>query len=660
MCGITGCVNRRSDISINNLDIIVWALNILQNRGNDSYGIGCREFMPDDGTSKISLFKRANVDKQYFEDIMESDLNYIRDNAALYYPMIGHCRWATHGRTSCANAHPHFDWTRNFALVHNGTIENYDECRQFLSNKGIDSVSQTDTEVIVNLISYYYHDVNGAGTGADIQNAIRDAIQHLKGTWACALISNYHPDDIIVFCNTCPLLVGWSDSLISVASEASAFTDHIEKYGRLKDGIILILGKKWEIDIEQFEYIRDHSSDGGLTSPAPYKHWMLREINDQSKFSANLLQRYMRKYDTGIRIDIPELESVADNLIGARHLLLVGCGTSYYAGCYARSFFCGLNHYETVQCIDASDFDLSYLPLDLDLCQDQPTVRSHVCCFLLSQSGETMDLIRVQKILKGRHITDIAVCNVPYSSITTSAEATILTSAGREVAVASTKSYTNQIIVLKLVSIWLTQTLRSQTGVKLETSAPQIEANTKAGTELEDLDSIMGDIVNLSSQINEVIENETKTIQEWSRVLKDCQRVFILGKKFGYNIAKEASLKLKEIGYLHAEAYSSGALKHGPYSLIEEGRPIIFIAGSDDDLHVTINEVRSRGALVYVVTDDPASYSNSDAIIQIPHNRALPGILQIIPFQLLSYYIAIEKGHNPDFPRNLAKSVTVD
>jgi len=625
MCGITGILtigDGITDIHVA-LAAMKFGLIALQNRGNDSFGLA---YFRD---SEIVIKKRANPNKQYFQTLMKNELEELtNDHQIDNKPILGHCRWSTHGRNTDINAHPHYDSTQQFALVHNGTIENYLELKEKMLCQDITFQSDTDSEVIVNLIAYYYQefrsDTNRNNTEYEIiRSAVLKTISSLKGIWACALITTYLPNSIIAFSHFCPLILGWGPNILTLASEKSAFDETIKKYGKLKEDTVFLIDRNPPKD-EWFKYIDTNLNIQEPVSPDPFPYWMLREIHEQEQVTYNLLDKYLTE-SGDIKLD--SLEPYFRDLITSEHLILIGCGTSYYAGKYSRHFLTDLNLFRTVQCIDASEFDLSYLPAG-----------SRVVCFLLSQSGETMDLIRVQEQLKEREIPNIAIVNVKGSSIDTGAQATVFIDAKREVAVASTKSYTNQVLTLRLISIWLQSALKINTNTVIK--------NLRA----------------VPKQICQVIQEGESIIRNWAKVLSLCERVFILGKKIGYSIAKEASLKLKEVGYLHSEAYSASALKHGPYSLIEEGKPIIFIISRDDNneaISNTIMEVKSRGALVYIVTDWETPPVN-DSCIKTPYNPELYGILQIIPFQLLAYYLALEKGHNPDFPRNLAKSVTVD
>jgi glucosamine--fructose-6-phosphate aminotransferase (isomerizing) len=610
MCGIIACLaNNCQECQ----STIVSGINKLQNRGNDSYGIGTVR----DG--QFHLAKIANPEKRSFRELIETDLTYFSVGTT----GLAHCRWATHGANTDLNAHPHLDHSRRFMLVHNGTIDNYLELREFLLQRGVTFQSDTDTEVIVNLIGYHYGTRDASVPPEErIRESIEATIEQLKGIWACVVISTETPETLWAFHYFCPLLVAWNEETrhVVIASERTGFGSQVTHCSKLPERVVYSITRESipRIEVESVDHSTSDRDD-----PSPFRHWMIREIHEQGNCLLHLINQRVNRE----RICFPELAPHLKKMVKAQHVILIGCGTSYYAGKYSRHFLQELDMYSTIQCIDASEFDMSYLP----------TLGSSYCV-LLSQSGETMDLIRVQQQLNDAGIFNLAIINVPKSTIQRQAGASILMEAGIEVAVASTKSYSCQIVAMKLVSLWLEQ----EVGV--------------------DIKSKFKPLTDIARQVEEVIDTYSNKLERWSQRLSVCRHLFILGKKNGYSLAKEASLKLKEVGYLHAESYSSSALKHGPYSLIEPGNPIVFILSRDDAtdaIHNTIAEVRSRGALTWVITDwEDAPVA--DDTIQLPYNGELYGILHIVPFQLLSYYIAMNKGHNPDYPRNLAKSVTVD
>lgn len=605
MCGIIAC------IGYNVYKYILYGINRLQNRGNDSYGIGS----VIDG--KLVYNKKSNPFKKSIEEVL---FNYLNEYINIHIG-IAHCRWSTHGDNSDKNAHPHVDYYNQFMLVHNGTINNYLELKKMLSINGFIFNSETDTEVIVNLISFNYNRTN------NVNHAINTTLSQLDGTFGCVLLCINDDKSLWCFRKHCPLVVGWTDDLksIVVCSEVSGFDTSIKHYHRLEENRIYKFNENCIIDniykIENIQKSINISIEDSNDTPYPHKHWMIKEIYQQSKIINHMVHNRIR--DNSIIFN--ELDNIQFEILN--NLIIIGCGTSYYAGTSGRHFFQSLNIFNTVLCIDASEFEITDIPKT-----------GSTLFLLLSQSGETLDLIRVQELLNDNKLSTISIVNVIGSTIDINSTATIGMYAGVEHAVASTKSYSCQIVLMKLMSLWLQQMFNV------------------------DIINQLTPLHNISYDIDNLIKNCYDRINNWSKILSRVNSVFILGRKTCYSIAKEASLKLKEVAYIHAEAYSASALKHGPYSLIEVGNPIIFIISKNDNNYNicnTISEVKARGALTWVVSDDDKLEVFDDKI-DIPYNQSLYGILHIIPFQILSYLIAINKGHNPDYPRNLAKSVTVD
>ena len=601
MCGIIAC------IGYNVYKYILYGINRLQNRGNDSYGIGTiinRSFI---------CSKKSNPLKKSIIDVLKDDLDkYLNINIG-----IAHCRWSTHGDNSDKNAHPHIDYYNQFMLVHNGTINNYFILKKMLIQNGFSFNSETDTEVIVNLISHFYNQ------SKDVHTAVSQSLVQLDGTFSCVLLCVNNSQSLWCFRKHCPLIVGWTENLesIVICSEVSGLDSSIKQYHRLDENKIYKFNQNEALDDTfKIEYVQKSIDDIGDT-PYPYPHWMFREINQQSTIINDIVNtRLNNEVLTFNELDNIPFETI-DNLI------IIGCGTSYYAGKTGRYFFQTSNVFNTVLCYDASEFEMSDIPK-----------KGQTLFLLLSQSGETLDLIRVQELLNENRLLNVSIVNVVGSTIDINSTATIGMYAGIEHAVASTKSYSCQILLMKLISLWL--------------------HHQKGG----DIRNQFRPISKISQDIDSLIKKCYDKINNWSKILAKVNSVFILGKKMCYSLAKEASLKLKEVAYIHAEAYSASALKHGPYSLIEVGNPIIFIISKNDtnyNICNTISEVRARGALTWVISDDD-KLEGFDDIIDVPYNPSLYGILHVIPFQILSYLIAVIKGHNPDYPRNLAKSVTVD
>ena len=644
MCGIVGCLNKcncnnNSTQTQSPLDVVSHSLHMLQNRGNDSYGLGQ---LSSRGT--LDIRKQSNLDKLPFYELMGESIRQLSEIDSDKYSdlVLGHCRWATHGANTDINAHPHLDFSKTMMIVHNGTIENFRELRQFLESKGITNQSDTDTEIIINLISYYFGigAVNVSATDLNLRmvEAIRQTTLQLKGIWACIVVATATPEHLYAFRSFCPLLVGWDreECEITLVSERSGLPKTVQYYAKLVEGQIYSFGVQSDLTALFQGTIHEVTEPiDELSDPSPFKHWMLREIYEQRDTLDCLLSKRIRiDHPHNIcqkpELNFPELELYLKIFVTVDHLYLVGCGTSHYASKYASHFLVDTGLFTTVQCVDASEFSEEHL-----------AINRRPGFIFFSQSGETMDLIRVQQLINSRGWFNLAIVNVNGSTIASNATVALNIEAGREVAVASTKSYSGQILLIRLLALWLDQRLN----VKVEKAISSLHT--------------------ISTMIGQVLDESSGTVKRWAERLVSSQRLFILGKHSGYSLARESALKLKEIAYLHAEAYSSSALKHGPYSLIEIGSPIIFIINRDntnDQIVNTVSEVRSRGAVVWVVTDlepELAKDLGDDHII-LPYNSELYGILVVTVFQLLAYHMALVKGHNPDFPRNLAKSVTVD
>jgi glucosamine--fructose-6-phosphate aminotransferase (isomerizing) len=539
------------------------------------------------------------------------------------YISIGHTRWATHGSKTDINAHPHHDNKDRISIVHNGIIENFCSLKKDLIQKGYKFISQTDTEVISVLIGYYLDN------DFSMTDAIKQTVSQLKGTWALVMIHRKYPNKIWITRNGSPLLLGIEEDFVMVASEQIAFHNYIKHYVVLnnQDVIEVSLNDKkisYNINIQEYKTRTKQRTDIIELSPIGYDHWTIKEIYEQP-------DSVLRAMNNGGRIlsdstvKLGGLDSNKTNLQDIDHIILLGCGTSLHSGLWVVDIFKGLDIFDTVSIYDGADFNKRDIPK-----------KGKVAAILISQSGETKDLHRCIQIIQENNMISIGVVNVIDSFIARESDCGVYLNAGREVAVASTKSFTNQCIVLSLIAIWFSQ-------------------NKK--TCLEKRKRIIKDLHNLPFQMKEVLKMENiEKIKQISRTIHFTNSLFILGKGKEEAIAKEGALKIKEITYIHAEGYSSSALKHGPFGLIVPGLPIILFDVNDkyrEKNENVLQEVNARGANVLKISDE-----NGELIIK--KNHTYGGILANIYIQLMSYYCALEKGLNPDFPRNLAKVVTVE
>lgn len=612
MCGICGYIGSEDAYQK-----LMDGLKMLQNRGYDSAGIctinGCLKWKKYASVNETSAIEILDKFEEYFKG---------------YTVGIAHTRWATHGPKTDDNSHPHICYRGRFALVHNGIIENYYDVKEKLLKDGIPFNSQTDTEVIVNLISYIH------SKGVPVDAAIKKALSQLEGTWGIVILCIDEPTKMYCARHGSPLLVGFSQDgkVAMVASEQSGFCKYVNNYLCLKDNDIVELektdnGVTFHKDNE-YEMLEVSIKDNELT-PDPYLHWTLKEIYEQTDSSVRALGMGGRIKDD-YEVKLGGLSSNIDDLKDVENIILLGCGTSYHAGLHCLPTLKRLCGFNTVQIFDGAEFS-EY---------DIPKI-GKTAIILLSQSGETKDLHHGLRLAQDKDLLTIGVINVVDSMIAREVSCGVYLNAGREVGVASTKAFTSQVLVLNLIALFFSQ----------------IKVLNKFKRKI-----IIEAIRRVPLNIKQVLDDVRSKCFAVAEYLKPFSSVFVLGRGVCESVAKEGALKIKEIGYIHAEGYSSSALKHGPYSLIEDGTPIIIISPEDEFFNKNlciIEEVKSRGAYVIAITDTTMSKSKADIVITVPKNVPFRGLLAAIPLQFIAYELACLKGHSPDFPRNLAKTVTV-
>jgi glucosamine--fructose-6-phosphate aminotransferase (isomerizing) len=609
MCGIFGIVSKeRQNICLK----IIEGLIQLQNRGYDSSGL-C---IIDDG--KLVLHKYASTLNESSLEKLRNALNskafgsHSFDSHALG---IGHNRWATHGQKNDVNAHPHLSCDKRFAIVHNGIIENYAELKQKLLNNGFTFASQTDSEVIANLISFYFQ--------GDVLKALRQTINDLQGTYGIIVIDSKDEDKMFCVRNGSPLLVGKNEDEVIVTSEQSGFCNLVSNFITLQnDDICVIERQNLEIKTRN-AYVRNPvSSLSSDLSPHPFPHWTLKEIFSQPSVIMNSINNGGR-IDGPSRVKLGGLDQHLSLLTDVDNIILLGCGTSYFACLYGMYFFKRICSMNTVQTFDGADFS-EY---------DVPSV-GKTACILVSQSGETKDLHRCIEIATKCGLVTIGIINTVDSLIAREVDCGVYCNAGREIGVASTKAFTSQVVCLSLVSIWFSQTQDVNEHLRMK---------------------MISDLQNLSNDFKTTMENVDSCVKELSEGLPN--NMFILGKGSDEFIAKEGSLKVKEISYVHCEGYSASSLKHGPFALLDESFPVVIL--DLDKKHKTkiencVAEVKSRSSPVYIVSND------GSGDINVSFNSSYASLLGIVPIQLLAYYMSTLRGINPDTPKNLAKVVTVE
>lgn len=621
MCGIFGIVLNNNNENIYNL--IINGLIQLQNRGYDSAGVCIIK------NNKFEVNKCASTNKlNALDKLMNmTDIKELKDNVCIG---IGHNRWATHGVKNDTNAHPHLSGDANFVIVHNGIIENYNEIKQKLIKEGFIFNSQTDTEVIVNLLQYNYNSNVECTNMIDI---IKQTIEELRGTYGLLIQSLYEPNKLYCVRNGSPLLIGQNEEEVIVTSEQSGFCNKMSNYITLHNDDICIITKTDDnivIDTSH-NYIKKNVTlfDSNQT-PHPYNHWTLKEINDQPDVILNSINKGGRIKNAS-EVKLGGLEQHVDNLKNIDNIIILGCGTSYFAGLYGMYFFKQLCQFNTIQVFDGAEFNE----------QDIPIIGNTVF-ILVSQSGETKDLHRCIEISKNNNITTIGIVNVVDSLIAREVDCGIYCNAGKEVGVASTKAFTSQVVCLSMAAIWFStlQNINEKKRVRM-----------------------VSDLHNLSSDIKLTLELCSVNIKEYITKINK-SNMFLLGKGSDEFIAKEGALKIKEISYIHSEGYSSSSLKHGPFALLDENFPVIILNMDQTHRAKTLNcyqEVSSRNAPVLIISNDISISSEvSCDIIYVPENKSYASLLGIIPIQLLAYHLSISKGINPDKPKNLAKVVTVE
>lgn len=613
MCGIVGYIGTKKACPI-----LLAGLTRLEYRGYDSAGISTIEknglsIMKDKGRVK-NLSNLDGIDK------LEGTIG------------IAHTRWATHGKPSKENSHPHQDNSKTFSVVHNGIIENYNELRKFLTEKGYTFYSQTDTEVIPNLIHYYFTN-DTKNDNLKFLRAVRNACLDLKGSFALEVISSFYPDNMIVVRKDSPLVIGTCEDEKYLSSDIPAILSYTKDFYLLNDLEFVVLTKDsakfYDKDLNEIEK-KTESIEWNATAAEKegYDDFMLKEIFEQP---TAIRETIGAKVNVNSKCEFDELKFTKEYLSSLNKIYIVACGTAMHAG------LTGKNSIEK----------LCRIPTEVDIASEfryrDPIIDDKTLCIFLSQSGETADTIAALKLSKEKGAKTIAITNVIGSSITREADYSVYTHAGPEIAVASTKAYTSQVALMTILAIYFAEIL--------ETADESLLVDIKKN------------ILELPKKIEEVLKCDEK-IEEFAKQIYQEKDIFFLGRGIDETVAREGSLKLKEISYIHSESYAAGELKHGPIALIENGVTVISIMTDKDLVKKTVSniqEVITRGAKTLVISNQDIDKSMFDVVIDIPEtNCFVSPILSIVPLQLLAYHISKEKGLDVDKPRNLAKSVTVE
>lgn len=609
MCGIVGYIGAREAVPI-----LLEGLEKLEYRGYDSAGVT----VPANGGLKV-LKKVGKL------AALKEKLNGCSYEACIG---IGHTRWATHGKPSDENAHPHTDCTGKFAVVHNGIIENYITLKEWLQSKGHVFHSQTDTEVLPHLIEHFYD--------GNLAETVLKVIPKLEGSFAIAVICAHEPDKMVAVRQDSPLVVGLGNGENFLASDIPAILKHTRHTYILNDGEVVVLepgqvkvmdrkGNEIHKEVLEVNWEAEQAEKNG------YDHFMLKEIHEQPRALRDTLSGRISPDGSAVLLD--EVKLSAEDVKGIKKIFITACGTAYHAGLVGKYII----------------ERLVRLPVEVDIASEfryrHPIIEPGTLVLVVSQSGETADTLAALREARRQGARVVAVTNVVGSSVSREADDVIYTWAGPEIAVASTKAYTTQLVAMYLFALYLA-------GVR-ETVQP------------EEIRDILLGMKKLASKAQTILDN-TREVKDYAQEFACCKDLFFIGRGLDYAVALEGSLKLKEISYIHAEAYAAGELKHGTLALIEDNMPVVALATQDtlfDKMVSNIQEVKARGASVVALAMKGLSEVEkvTGKVVYIPKTHPLLApVLSVIPLQLLAYHTAVARGCDVDKPRNLAKSVTVE
>lgn len=608
MCGIVGYVGKKQAVPI-----LMDGLSKLEYRGYDSAGVAVMQ----DGEIKIKKSKGRLA-------VLQEKLDSGEPLSGVMG--IGHTRWATHGEPSDTNSHPHLSRSGRFAVVHNGIIENYMKLRQMLINKGFEFISETDTEVIAQLVEYYY---NG-----DIVETLTKVVERVEGSYALGILCADNPDSFVAVRKESPLIVGLGEGENFIASDVPAILAHTRDVYFLENDEIVLLDaenvKVYNLDGEEIKKEPYHVEwDISAAEKGGYEHFMFKEIMEQPRVIRDTVQPRIR--DGKIVLD--DISLTAEYIKGINKIYIVACGSAYHVGVVGKYVIEAMTRIP-VEVTVASEF--RYM---------NPIVDDKTLTVVISQSGETADTIAAMREAKRLGSRTFAIVNAVGSAIAREADDVLYTWAGPEISVATTKAYSTQVTAIYLLSLYIAQELNMIDDEKLKTKLDALEK--------------------LPENIQKILDNKEQ-IQYMASQYYNAKNVFFLGRTLDYAVALEGSLKLKEISYIHSEAYAAGELKHGPIALIEQGTVVVALCTVNklfDKMLSNIKEVKARGAVLIAIAEEGHTdiEHEADHVIYLPKcdELALPSEA-VIPLQLFSYYIASLKGLDIDKPRNLAKSVTVE
>jgi glucosamine--fructose-6-phosphate aminotransferase (isomerizing) len=614
MCGIVGYVGPQDPVQV-----LVEGLRKLEYRGYDSAGIAVVHTNGDISVRRAAG-KLRDLEKVISENPIEGEYG------------IGHTRWATHGRPTEENAHPHRDCTGRVVVVHNGIIENYLELKHALQDRGHEFVTETDTEVIAHAL-----EEEMKVSGADLPDAFRAVLPKLRGIYALVAISADAPDTMVGARSGPPLVVGLNDDEYFLASDIPAVLAHTKDIVFLDDGELVVITPKgaefMNVDGERLEKTPTRIPwDPIMAEKGGYKHFMLKEIHEQPRAVRDTLLGRVSLESHKIFLG-EEMGLTDDQMRSIERSCIVACGTSWHAGLVGKFLI----------------ERLAGIPVEVDYASEfryrKPVLDERCLPIYISQSGETADTLAAQREAKSKGARTVAICNVQGSMVTREAEGTIYTHAGPEIGVASTKAFTSQLTALVLMALKLGQ-VRGRISEELALQ-------------------LIKHLYHIPAQMEHYLSDESE-IEKLAQTYQNRRDFLYLGRGVNYPIALEGALKLKEISYIHAEGYPAGEMKHGPIALIDEEMPVVAIAPRDhvfEKMLSNIEEVKARSGIVIALTDEPDKdlEDKADSVIVVPRtHELLSPLLMVLPLQLLAYHIALLLGCDVDQPRNLAKSVTVE
>ena len=612
MCGIVGYIGDKEVYPI-----LINGLKRLEYRGYDSSGVA----IVNNGKPQVYKVKGKISD-------LENFIGKKNTNGTIG---IGHTRWATHGEPNDVNAHPHVSMNGKFVIVHNGIIENYAILKKKLIARGYTFKSETDTEVLSNLIEYIY--LFGKTSAAE---AVRFALNKVQGAYGIAVICTDEADKLIVARKSSPLVIGVGNNEFYVGSDATPFIEYTNNVIYLDNDNMAVLTKgevsiktikndAIEPNIQTVDFDFDEIEKGG------FDHFMLKEIFEQPKSISDTIRG--RVDFSRNSIVLGGLLPVMTKIMNARRIIIVGCGTSWHAGLFGEYLF----------------EEYSRIPVEVEYASEfryrDPVIYSDDVVIAISQSGETADTLAAIKLAKEKGATVLGICNVVGSSISRETDAGVYTHAGPEIGVASTKAFTAQVMVLAMMALFVG---KAKYNIKPETYS-----------------ALISELLNVPQQIEKILK-DTSVVEKVAEIYKDSPNFIYLGRGCYYPIALEGALKLKEISYIHAIGYPAAEMKHGPIALIDEKMPVVVIGANKrgyDKIVNNVQEVKARhGIVISIVREGDTEISKmSDYVIEVPNfTTAIGALTTVVPLQLLSYYIAVKRGCNVDQPRNLAKSVTVE